>query len=93
MVKLLSARNILFPTRIRVLSYGFRVLLGVIGAAALSAGLAVAATELRYAFQGSPLVPTALVAVVACVVAVGGFLLIRGAIRGRIAVRSARSER
>jgi hypothetical protein len=77
----------------RVLNSGLRVLLGVIGAAALSAGLIVAATELRSAYLGSPPVPTALAALVAGVVALGGGLLIRGALRGHIAVRSPRSGR
>jgi hypothetical protein len=77
----------------RVLNSGLRVLLGIIGAAALSAGGIVAVTELRYAYLGSPPVPTALAALVACVVAVGGGLLIRGALRGRIAVRPPRRDR
>ena len=74
----------------RVLGPGLRVLLGVIGTAALGAGLAVGATELRSAYLGSPLVPALLAAVVAAFVAIGGSLLIRGTWRGRIAVRTPR---
>lgn len=77
----------------RILRVGLRVLLGIIGAAALSAGVVVAVTELRSAYLGSPPVPTVLAALIACVVAVGGGVLIRGAVRGRIAVRSPRRDR
>ena len=76
----------------RVLGSGLRVLLGVVGAAAAGAGLLVAATELRYLYLGSPLVPTLIASVVAGVAALGGGLLIRGAFRGRIAVRSPRRD-
>ena len=55
----------------RVLGSGLRVLIGVIGVAALGAGLIVAATELRYAYLGSPGVPTVLASLVAGVVALG----------------------
>jgi len=71
----------------RVLGPGFRVLLGVVGAAALGAGVIVGATELRVAYLGSPLLPTLAAALVCGAVAVGGAALLRGAIRGRIAVR------
>jgi len=77
----------------RVLPSGLRVLVGLIGAAALGAGFVVAATELRYAYLGSPLLPTLLASVVASVVALGGAVLLRGAVRGRIAVRSPRRHR
>ena len=77
----------------RSLGLGLRVLLGVIGAAALGAGVVVGATELRHAYLGSPPVPTVLAALVAGVVALGGSLLIRGALRGRIAVRTPRRRR
>ena len=77
----------------RVLGSGFRVLLGAIGAAAFCAGLVVAATELRYAYLGSPAGPTLLVALIAACVAVGGAVLIRGALRGRIVVRPTRRDR
>ena len=77
----------------RVLGSGLRVLIGIVGAAALGAGLVVGATELRYAYLGSPLLRTFLTALVAGVVAIGGAVLLRGALRGRIAVRSMRRDR
>ena len=72
---------------------GLRVLLAVIGTAALGSGIVVAATELRYASRGSPLVPTMLASAVAGLAAFGGVLLLRGAIRGRIAVRDPRGPK
>ena len=72
----------------RVLGLGLRMLLGLIGAAALCAGIAVGVTELHYARLGSPLVPTLVAALVAGLVVLGGILLVRGALRGRITVRS-----
>ena len=74
----------------RALGPGLRVLIGVIGAAAVGAGLLVGVTELRSAYLGSPLAPTLLAAVVAGFVVVGGVVLVRGALRGRIAVRRPR---
>ena len=38
----------------RILGLGLRVLIGFVGAVALSAGILVTATELRYAYLGSP---------------------------------------
>jgi hypothetical protein len=76
----------------RVLGIGLRILLGIIGTAALGAGVLVAATELRAAHLGSPAVPTLLASVVALLAAGGGALLIRGALRGRIAVRPVRRD-
>ena len=69
------------------------MLIGVIGAAAVGAGFVVGATELRSAYLGSPLAPTLLAAVVAGFVAAGGVVLLRGALRGRIAVRTPRRNR
>jgi hypothetical protein len=80
------------PPRITSLGPVLRVLLAVIGTTALGSGIVVAATELRYAYLGSPLVPTVLASGVAAVAAVGGLLLLRGAIRGRIAVRDPRGR-
>ena len=79
--------------RERVLGSGLRVLIGVVGAAALGTGLIVGATELRYVYLGSPAVPAVLASLFAGVVALGGGVLLRGAIRGRIAVRSPRRDR
>jgi hypothetical protein len=73
--------------RERDLGPGMRLLLGLLGAAALGAGLLVAATELRTAYLGSPLLPTLAGAVVCGIIALGGATLLRGALRGRIAVR------
>ena len=81
------------PQRITSLGPGLRVLLAIIGLAALASGIVVAATELRYAYLGSPLMPTLLVSGVAGLVTLGGVLLLRGAIRGRIAVRDPRGRR
>ena len=77
----------------RDLGSGLRVLLGVVGAAALGAGLVVAGIGLRDAYLGSPRVPTLVASLVALPAALGGALLIRGAFRGRIAVRSPRRGR
>ena len=69
------------------------MLLAIIGAAALGAGLVVSATELRLVYLGSPLLPTSIAALVAGLAAIGGGLLIRGAMRGRMAVRTPRHDR
>lgn len=71
---------------------GLRVLLAIIGTAAVGSGIVVAATEVRWAYLGAPVVPTLLASLVAGLAAVGGGLLIRGAIRGRIAVRDPRGR-
>lgn len=71
----------------RALGAGLRVLLGVIGAAAVGAGFLVGVAELRSVYRGSPLAPSLLAAVFAGFVTVGGVVLVRGALRGRIAVR------
>jgi hypothetical protein len=71
---------------------GLRVLLAIIGTAALGSGILIAATELRLAYRGSPVVPTLFALLVAGLAALGGGLLIRGAIRGRIAVRDPRDR-
>jgi len=80
------------PQRITSLGPGLRVLLALTGTAALGSGIVVAATELRYAYRGSPLVPTLFASGVAGLAALGGVLLLRGAIRGRIAVRDPRGR-
>src|SRR5262249_34195052 len=87
-----TARISSMPERIANLGSGFRALLAVIGAAALASGIIVAATELRLAYLGSPLVPTLLASLVAGLAALGGGLLIRGAVRGRIPVRDPRGR-
>ena len=74
----------------RALGWGMRVLLGVLGAVGLGAGLAVGATELRYVYLGAPPLPGIAAAIVCGVVMAGGATLLRGAIRGRIVVRRTR---
>jgi hypothetical protein len=69
------------------------VLLGIIGTAAFGSGIIVAATEVRSAYLGSPLVPTLFASLVAALAALGGGLLLRGAVRGRIAVRDPRAHK
>jgi hypothetical protein len=65
-----------------------RLLLGIVGTAALLAGAGVAATELRWLTHGSPAVSTLLATAVAVLVMLGGLHLVRGALRGRIVVRA-----
>jgi hypothetical protein len=74
----------------RELGWGLRALLGVLGAAALVAGLLVGATELRVLYLGAPPLPTVAVALFCVVVVIGGITLLRGAVRGRIVVRRTR---
>ena len=81
------------PHRTANLGPGLRVLLGIIGTAALGSGIVVAASELRSAYLGSPLLPTLLASLVAGIAALGGALILRGAVRGRITVRDPRGHR
>ena len=62
------------------------MLLGVIGGAAVIAGAAVGAFEMRRVMHGLPW-PAAALALFSVVVICGGVLLLHGAWRGRIAVR------
>ena len=71
----------------RVLGTAMRVLLGLLGVIAVGAGVTVGLTELRVLSQGSPAVPTLIAAGVCALVVLGGVLLVRGALRGRIRVR------
>jgi hypothetical protein len=74
----------------RALGWGLRVLLGVLGAAALVAGLLVGATELRRLTHGAPPLPALAAAAFCILVVAGGIVLVRGAVRGRIVVRRTR---
>ena len=74
----------------RALGVGFRILLGVLGAVALGAGLVVGARWLGGAFRGAPRLPALAVALACGVIALGGARLLRGALRGRITVRRTR---
>lgn len=65
---------------------GLRILLGVLGAISVVAGLAVGAAELWRAMHQS-LWPAGVGALFCLVIVCGGVLLLQGAWRGRIAVR------
>jgi hypothetical protein len=68
------------------LGTGLRILLGVLGAAAVVAGIVVGAAEGYRALHGWPW--PAVVVVLFCVVVIcGGLLLLQGARTGRIVVR------
>ena len=77
----------------RVLSYGCRLLLGVIGTAALVAAVVVGATEFSIAYHWWPYWPAAAAGMVCALIAVGRILLLRGALRGRVVVRRPRPPR
>lgn len=77
----------MISTRVRPIGLGLRVFLGLLGLMALGAGLLVGARELRAAYLGAPSVAALAVALVCVVIALGGVVLLRGAARGRIAVR------
>ena len=68
------------------LGIGLRILLGVLGAAAVIAGAAVGAAELWRAMR-VVFWPAAVGALFCVVIICGGMLLLRGAWRGRIGVR------
>ncbi len=69
------------------LNLGLRLLIGLLGSLSLAIGLLLTATELRWAYLGSPFLPTIAAAIVCLLVAIGGAYLLRGAWLGRIAVR------
>lgn len=73
------------PTR--ELHLALRLLLGLLGSLLFAVGLLLAATELRLAYLGSPLLPTIAAAIVCFLVAVGGAYLLRGAWRDRTTLR------
>jgi hypothetical protein len=77
----------------RDLSVGLRLLLGVIGATAVGASLAVGAYEIQRADFGASFAIALALALFCGGVASGGVLLLRGAWRGRIAVRRPRARR
>ena len=64
-----------------------RALLGLLGVIAIGAGGITCVTQLRGTREGSPLVPALLIAGICALIVVGGVVLLRGAIRGRINVR------
>jgi hypothetical protein len=69
------------------LNVGLRILLGVLGAVALIAGLAVGGAEVRSVTRTPPNWPAVVVALICVAIVAGGVLLLQGAWRGRIAVR------
>jgi len=81
------------PQRITSLGPGLRALLAIVGAAAIGSALIVATAQIRSANLGSAPVRTTLALLVSAVVAIGGALLLRGAVQGRIAVRDPRGRR
>jgi hypothetical protein len=68
------------------LGIGLRILLGVLGAAAVLAGVVVGVAEVWKAMRVT-LWPAGVLALVSVVIVCGGALLLQGAWRGRIAVR------
>ena len=71
----------------RSLGLGLRLLFGLVGVGALVGGVTVGVTELRSLSLGSPPVRTVSAAAFCGLVVWGGASLLRGAFRGRIAVR------
>jgi len=70
-----------------VLETPLRILLGILGAIAFVGGATVALIELAAFRRGEAAALSLLVALVCALAAAGGILLMRGALRGRIAVR------
>ncbi|MDQ6831156.1 MAG: hypothetical protein M3081_20015 [Gemmatimonadota bacterium] len=74
----------------RELSGGLRVLVGVLGVLALGSALALGVTELRMSAMGARPRVARLLVIALAVIAIGGVVLLRGAVRGRIAARDNR---
>jgi hypothetical protein len=74
------------------LNLGLRALLGVIGTAAVIAGVAIAVREVRSAALGSPLWPAIFLALFGLLIVCSGVLLLNGAWSGRMAVRDPRGR-
>jgi len=77
----------------RALGPGFRILLAVVGLAAVVGGAVVAGTGIRDIVRGSPAPLRLLGSAVAVLVIVGGLHVVRAAVRGRIHVRATRFQR
>jgi len=71
----------------RHLGLGLRVLLGSLGVIAATAGVATAAAEVPRLLHGARPLPAVSVALASALVTLGGATLVRGAWRGRVAVR------
>jgi hypothetical protein len=67
-----------------------RLLLAVVGLTALVAAFIVGVAPLRSTTQGAPPLPALVLGCFCVVVAIGGVLLVRGAVRGRIRFRRIR---
>jgi hypothetical protein len=67
-----------------------RLLLAIIGLAALVAACIVGVVQLRSTAQDSPPLPALVLGCFCVAVAIGGVLLVRGAVRGRIRLRRIR---
>ena len=67
-----------------------RLLLAVTGLAALVAAFIVGVAQLRSTTEGTPSFPAVVLGCCCIVVAIGGVLLVRGAVRGRIRFRRIR---
>lgn len=71
----------------RSLGASMRLLLGIVGIAALLAGVVVVVREMLLLARGSPGLPTLAPIIVSGLAMFGGLQLVRGALRGRIEVR------
>jgi len=71
----------------RPIGLALRLLLAVVGLAALVAAFIVGVAQLRSTTPGAPPLLALVLGCFCLVVAVGGVLLVRGAVRGRIRFR------
>jgi uncharacterized membrane protein YidH (DUF202 family) len=74
----------------RTIGLVLRLLLAVIGLATLVAAFVVGVAQLRSSTRGSPPLPALILGCFCVVVGIGGVLLLRGAVRGRIRFRRIR---
>jgi hypothetical protein len=75
----------------RNLSVGMRVLFGLLGVVAVVTGGSVGATQLRIATRDWPNWSSIAIATLCIVVLLGGAVLIRAAVTGRVVVRRTRN--
>lgn len=74
------------------LNLGLRILLGVIGAAAVAVSVLVAVVEVRRVVRAWPFWPVIFLVSLCLVIGCGGALLLQGAWSGRIGVRDPRGR-
>jgi protein-S-isoprenylcysteine O-methyltransferase Ste14 len=88
-------RDVLEESRMpeRNLGIGMHALLGLLGVVAVVTGGSVGATQLRIATRDWPNGSSIVVATFCIVVLLGGALLIRAAMTGRVVVRRTRNPR